>query len=217
MNYLHWNTKTITDFSDENITETYNQGYVFTRLGKGVLHQTRSVRIDLSKFEISSENRRILNKNKDINLKVEELPLKSYEWSIAKLGKDFYETKFGPNIMSAQKIKELLTNSENSNFNSLFIYSIDKLVLGYSIAYKNKSILHYSYPFYDLTKSSKDLGLGMMTLAIKYAKDSNLKYVYLGSLQRPSDTYKLQYSGIEWFDGKDWQDDVSEVKKLLTA
>ncbi len=217
MNYLHWDTKTITDFSDEKITEIYNQGYVFTRLGKGVMHQTRSIRINLNKFHLSSENRRILNKNKEINLHVEELPLKSYDWSIAKLGKDFYETKFGPNIMSAQKIKELLTNSEVSNFTNLFVYSVNNVPFGYSIAYKNTSILHYSYPFYDLTKSSKDLGLGMMTLAIKYAQENNHKYIYLGSLQRPNDTYKLQYSGIEWFDGKEWQENISEVKKLLTA
>ena len=52
--YLTWAEKTITDFSDANINSLYNEGYVFTRIGKGVMQQTRSVRIDLSKFELSS-------------------------------------------------------------------------------------------------------------------------------------------------------------------
>ena len=64
--------------------------------------------------------------------------------------------------------------------------------------------------------ASKDTGLGMMTLAIEYAQERGLKYVYLGSLQRPTDTYKLQFSGIEWFDGTSWSTDLGEVKKLLS-
>jgi len=45
------------DFSEKNIAEMYDHGYVFTRIGKGVMHQTRSVRVDLAKFELTSENR----------------------------------------------------------------------------------------------------------------------------------------------------------------
>ena len=64
--YLTWDEKTITDFSPENINSLYNEGYVFTRKEKGIMNQTRSVRIDLSHFELSSENRRILKKTKGI-------------------------------------------------------------------------------------------------------------------------------------------------------
>jgi arginyl-tRNA--protein-N-Asp/Glu arginylyltransferase len=56
------------------------------------------------------------------------------------------------------------------------------------------------------------MGLGMMTKAIQWAKENGLKYVYLGSLQRPTDTYKLQFSGLEWFDGKEWSTDLEKVK-----
>jgi arginyl-tRNA--protein-N-Asp/Glu arginylyltransferase len=59
------------------------------------------------------------------------------------------------------------------------------------------------------------MGLGMMTTAINFAKEQGLKYVYLGSLQRPGDTYKLQFEGLEWFDGKAWQTDLQSVKDIL--
>ncbi len=215
--YLFWGEKTVSDFSAENISGLYNQGYVFTRIGKGVMHQTRSVRVDLSKFNPSSENRRILKKVEEISLSQKELPLNDYDFKIGKLAKDFYDKKFGGGIMSAQKVKGMLTDKEESNFNLLITYSDAKEILGYSICYKNTEIIHYSYPFYDLEKSPKDMGLGMMTKAIEQAKSSGIKYAYLGSLQRPSDTYKLQFEGLEWFDGKAWQTDLEAVKKILVS
>ena len=195
----------------------YGEGYVFTRLGKGVMHQTRSVRIDLARFELSSENRRILKKSDGLKIELATIPYLGYEWSIGKLAKDFYEKKFGAGIMSAAKIKEILTEADKSNFNALVLYPFEGLIPGYCVSYLNKDIIHYSYPFYDLETSPKDMGLGMMTLAIQYAKDSGIKYIYLGCLQRPTDTYKLQFAGLEWFDGKKWQTDIEEVKKVLAS
>lgn len=213
MNYLHWNQTTITDFSEESIAQMYDEGYVFTRLGKGVMQQTRSARVDLAKFELSSENRRVMGKVADLKLEVVKLPFEDYDWSIGKLAKDFYETKFGKGIMSAQKVKEMLTEPESSNFNALLEIGSQ----GYAVCYAAKSFLHYSYPFYDLEASPKDMGLGMMLRAIEYAKKAGMRYIYLGSLQRPRDTYKLQFKGLEWFDGKIWQTDLEAVKKLLIS
>ncbi len=215
MTYLHWNEKTIADFSEKSVTEMYSHGFVFTRIGKGVMHQTRSVRIDLEKFKPSSENRRILKKVDDIAMQEVTLPYGEYHWSLGKLAQDFYEAKFGPGIMSAQKIKEILTNKEKSNFTNLLLFSNAQGLIGYTICYINSKIIHYSYPFYDLGKSSKDMGLGMMTKAIQYAQGKGLGYAYLGSLQRPGDIYKLQFEGLEWFDGEKWSTDEAKVREIL--
>ncbi len=209
MEYLHWKEETITDDSNESISRMYDNGFVFTRLGKGVMHQTRSVRINLSKFDISSENRRILRKGENISFTENVIPYNSYRWEIGKIAKDFYEVKAG-GAFTANKIKELMTTVHN--FNTVLNFSD----LGYVICYKNNEILHYCYPFYDLEKSPKDMGLIMMTKMIAEAKTQGLKYVYLGSLQRSSDVYKLQFSGVEWFDGKIWKNDITEVKNILS-
>ena len=218
MEYLSWNRKTITDFSPENVARGYEEGYVFTRIDKGVIDQTRSVRIDLAEFELTSENRRILKKTEGLNLEALKLPLTDYDWSLGKLAKDFYDTKFEPGIMSVQKVKEMLTDPEKSNFNLFLKFTglvESKEALGYAICHTMPSFLHYSYPFYDLNKSPKDIGLGMMIRAIQYAKEAGIKYIYLGSLQRPGDVYKLQFEGLEWFDGKTWSNNLEEVKTIL--
>lgn len=215
--YLNWDEKIISDFSSETINSLYNEGYVFTRKEKGLMHQTRSVRIDLSQFELSSENRRILKKTEGLEIEATPLPYSEYSWQIGKLAKDFYDTKFGEKTFSANKVKELLTEKSQSNFNSLFTYCLNSDILGYSICFETPEMIHYCYPFYDLQKSPKDMGLGMMTRAIVWAKESGKKYIYLGSAQRPSDTYKFQFSGVEWFDGEKWSADVEQLKSTLMS
>lgn len=242
--YLQWDEQTITDFLDENINDLYNQGFVFTRKEKGLMQQTRSLRINLSKFELNSENKRILRKTEGIELQIHTIPYSEYHWSIGKLAKDFYDTKFGDGTFSANKVKELLTDATQSNFNCLLTYSLslraepsldgeakqsltnDEITssltaprndspVGYCICLVTDEILHYSYPFYNLHQSPKDMGLGMMTRAVQYAKEHGKKYIYLGSAQRPNDTYKLQFSGLEWYDGEEWQTNLEQLKDLL--
>jgi len=215
--YLKWNEKTITDFSDENINSLYNEGYVFGRPGKGYMNQTRSVRINLDKFELSSENKRILKKTEDLGFRTYDLPYTEYSWEIGKTAKDFYTTKFGDGTFSANKTKELLTTRHN--FNKLFGYDNERASVGYAICYENKNILHYSYPFYDLNPMSYVLnpntGMSMMLQAINYAKENNKKYIYLGSAKDEKAKYKLQFKGLEWFDGKKWNKDLDELKNIL--
>jgi arginyl-tRNA--protein-N-Asp/Glu arginylyltransferase len=252
--YLRWKQQIITDFSEKNINAMYNRGFVFTRVGKGVMDQTRSLRIDLTKFEMSSENRRILRKTEYLDLSLEHLPLADYHWSIGKKAKDFYDTKFGEGTFSANKVKELLTANE-SNFNRLFVYSspyqgelegVDRSnkesvnkkssdispkdpsqppligeenrTIGYCIARETDELIHYSYPFYELRTLNfelKNIGMGMMLRAIIHAKEHGKKYIYLGSFQRPTDIYKLQFAGLEWFDGESWSGDLERLKKEL--
>ena len=214
------------------------------------MYQTRSLRIDLSKFELSSENKRIFKKTSSLLLIPHSLPYSDYHWSIGKLGKDFYTTKFGDGTFSANKIKELLTTKHN--FDKLFKFilnpdtgvkdlskpqdaeiqksnvvknifsSKDSLVarlpqdkpIGYAICKETNEILHYSYPFYNLN-GHKDLGLGMMIQAILWAKANNKKYIYLGSAKDQAAKYKLQFSGLEWFDGETWQTNLEELKNVL--
>ncbi len=217
--YLSWKEQTISDFSDQNTEIQYDNGFVFTRVGKGEMRQTRSLRIDLEKFELSSENKRILKKTEELILNISPIPYEQYSWEIHKMGKEFYEQKFGKGTFSAQKIKELITDANKSNFNQLFVYSLDASPVGYCIALETKNITHYCYPFYSLQATSYKLppnvGMGMMLKAIVWAKENNKHYIYLGSAQRPTDSYKLQFEGLEWFDGKMWQQDLEALKLIL--
>ena len=216
MAYLNWETKTVEDMSPRNVENLYGQGYLLTRVDRGVMNETRSFRIDLRKFELSSENRRILRKAENLKLAVEPIPYAGYSWKVGKLAKDFYE-KFGDSVFTANKIREIMTDGDKSNFNKLFVF-VDKRtneIVGYVIAYQGPHMIHYSYPFYVEDPLEPSRGLGMMTMAIAWAKELGKDYIYLGSLQRPSDTYKLQFKGGEWFDGDRWQTEIEPLKDIL--
>jgi arginyl-tRNA--protein-N-Asp/Glu arginylyltransferase len=216
MAYLNWSTKTVKDLSPESVEGMYSQGFIMTRIDKGVMNKTRSFRIDLKDFELSSENRRILRKVETLALTVESIPYAGYSWKIGKLAKDFYE-KFGDSVFSANKTREILTVPEKSNYNRLFIFtdSRDGSVVGYVVAVETPKLLHYSYPFYVEDPRESSRGLGMMTMAIQWAKDQGKEFIYLGSLSRPTDTYKLQFRGGEWFDGERWKVDTEPLKEIL--
>lgn len=254
--YLSWDKKTIDDFSPENINSLYNQGFVFVRTGHGMMEQTRSLRIDLAKFKLSSENKRILKKTEGLELQTSPLPYSEYHWSIGKLAKDFYTKKFGDGTFSANKVKELLTDKEKSNFNVFLQYdfspykgelegvfskenvvkntssaqrktppmppligeenaSLPYNTIGFCICHETNEILHYCYPFYNPESTIPNLGMGMMIRAIIYAQENGKKYIYLGSFQRPTDVYKLQFEGLEWWDGRCWNDNIRKLKTIL--
>lgn len=236
--------------NSREVTDYYAKGFVLTRVSKGNMIQTRSLRIDLSKFELNSENRRILNKNQDLAFRIRPLPLEDYSWEIHAMGKDFYTKRFGDGTMSASKIKEMFQESDKSNMNSAFdfkyqpqgstenprsyiehmfganpakdldkIINKDGIIVGYCLAYQNDEIIHYAYPFYDLdVPKENSLGIGMMTKAINWAKENQMKYIYLGSVVDPSSKYKLQFNGAEWFDSEsqNWSDDLEKLKSLIS-
>lgn len=220
-NYLIWDK-----LQDSNIlkkdnslmlVDLFNQGYLFTRESPGSLYKTRSLRLNLNNFTFNSENRRIFNKTEGLTVEVKDLPFlkEEYDWNIHKLGKEYYEKKFGKGVFSANKIKELLTTEHN--FNKLLIYKYHNDIVGYAITFMNDKIMQYAYPFYDLEKFQNNFGMGMMLNVIKTALDNNLEYIYLGSLSRAEDVYKLQFNNIEWFNETYWETNLDKVKQLITS
>ena len=148
-------------------------------------------------------------------MEVIPLPHQAYDWHIHKLGSDFYTRKFGEKTFSANKIKELLTDEGKSNFNYLMKFSVDNTAVGYAICFMNKNILHYAYPFYDLDSAIPNLGIGMMTRVLAWAKENGKKYVYLGSAKDSAALYKTQFVGFEWWDGEVWSDNIENLKKTI--
>jgi arginyl-tRNA--protein-N-Asp/Glu arginylyltransferase len=218
-NYYKTDQITITDLSQQAIEEKYDEGYVFTRLGSGIMNQTRSLRINLNEFELTSENKRILKHNEELSITESPIPMTfdEYDWEISKLAKEFYETKFGSKTFTANKARELLTNPFKSNYNVLMTYMLDLKPVGYVIAFQTEKMFHYAYPFYQLDKINSNLGMGMLLKAILHAIEGKKMYFYLGSATKPEDKYKLQFTGLEWSNGRVWNKDIAEIKKIIQA
>lgn len=87
--------------------------------------------------------------------------------------------------------------------------------IGYTATLVHDNIIHYAYPFNDQKYYKQNIGMGMMLRAIIWAKENNLDYIYLGTCNTIPALYKLQFKGIEWFDGEGWSGDTHELKKIV--
>jgi arginyl-tRNA--protein-N-Asp/Glu arginylyltransferase len=223
MSYLNFGTRFIDFTKTKEAIKAYSEGFVFTRIKNGQMERVRSLRINLKKFELSSENRRILRKfNHEV--KVNKIPFQNYSWEIHKLGKDFYDTKFGKDTFSANKIKELFTTQ--NNFNAVLTFKSNENIDGYCIIFDSSQshqmkiedsrlkITHYAYPFYNLDLINTSFGIFMMTRAIKHFADEKFDYIYLGSVHETASLYKLQFKGLEWFDEETntWNENFEQLK-----
>lgn len=216
-NYLVWDSKVIDPDAEPRVTDAYAKGYVFVRTGKGKMNQTRSVRIALARYIPTSENRRVKRKTEDLVMTVRKLPLLkcSETWAIQKMGKDYYQAKFGPGVFSGNKLNQLLSSENASNFNILFTFIIQDEIFGHAIAYANGSLLHYAYPFYRFDINVGNYGIKMMIMAVEWAQQTDKSYTYLGSATKPTDGYKLQFSGLQWYNRNKWCEDLEMLKSII--
>jgi arginyl-tRNA--protein-N-Asp/Glu arginylyltransferase len=211
--YQSWQKINLENIDSEIIEKNYAEGFVLTRIFRQ-MDQVKSLRVNLEKFELSSENRRILRKGEEIEMRIIDLPMKleDYDWQIHATGANFYNERFGAGTFSANKIKGLIIEKD-VNFNCLLIFSDKKTNrdIGWSICYRSNNFLHYAYPFYDLSYFEKNMGIIMMTKTIQWAKENGMEFCYLGSIWEEKAKYKLQFFPEEFFDGKEWRD-ADELK-----
>lgn len=197
----------------------YESGFILGRKQPAYLYQTRSLRIHLPSFSLSSENRRVLGKYQfELQAQALPIPADQYDWRLHKQGKDFYEQKFADVEFSAHKLKQLLTTDYYFNLLLTFRAQAGEFGTGHTIALRHEAFLHYCYPFYDLQEQRSNLGMYMMLRAIAWAQSQGLNYVYLGGATRSGDLYKLQFAGLEWWDQatQGWNSDTDSLKTLLS-
>jgi arginyl-tRNA--protein-N-Asp/Glu arginylyltransferase len=207
---------------DDDIDKIFDMGFLPSRSKLNLFYLARSIRVNLSKLEPSSENRRILRKTEYLNLEVKDLKEFDYDYTMGKLGKDFYEKRFGKGVMSAFRIKWLFTSGSCSH---VLVYKdpsassgqCGDMIVGYCPVVKTDKLMHYAYPFYDVRYFEKNAGMGMMLKAILHAKESGLDYVYLGTCYTEKSLYKTQFEGVEYFTGFSWSDDIEKLKELIRS
>ncbi len=199
----------------DDLNRIYSMGFLPSRTRKTLFYLGRSLRIDLDKFSMSSENRRIKRKTTYIKEEIRKLDDFNYSYKIGKMGVDFYKERFGRKILSAYRIKWLFTKSNCTDVIIYYDKNDKDKVIGYCVIYLTDKILHYAYPFYDLDYLNKNLGIGMMLRSIRWSKENNLKYLYLGTCYTESSLYKTQFSGIEFFNGFKWDSDIDNLKERI--
>jgi arginyl-tRNA--protein-N-Asp/Glu arginylyltransferase len=186
--------------TDESIEKNYQNGLLPQRNQKGLFYQDSSCRSQLSKFELSSENKRILKKTdvfkhkkillSDFNFTL-ETQKQIYHW-IKLLGWDF----------PISSVKHIFSNHI---FNQLYVWQDEnQQTIAYSVCYFSSSISHIAYVFYDPKYSKTNLPIRLSLQVIIDSHQLGLKYCYLGRFSPPIGFYKRNFPGFEYFHDNIW-------------
>jgi len=176
----------------------YEQGFLpFTgeqRIQATIFYMARSLRVDLSRFENSSENRRISRKVADLELSFHVFRKEDFEIrdaSFRKICLEYAKARFVGNEMTEARFDYVLSRETATH---IFEYSLGGKAFGYILAYIDDKMLHYWYAFFDTDlMTSHSIGKWMMWSAIDWAKQQNLKHVYLGTAYNKKSLYKIQH------------------------
>ena len=199
----------------DEVEKIYDAGFLPIRNIPGVYYLSRNLRVDLAKFTLSSENRRILGRT--IGFDFELLPLSEFPYTpkVQKFCKDYMNKRFGKGQMSAVGIKNIF---QKGVYTHVFVWreTQSKKEAGFALCFINDQLLQYAHAFYNLDLFEKNIGVRMILQAVTWAKENEKQYAYLGTVYNHSAySYKTEFSGGEFFNGFTWSNNLTELKTLI--
>ncbi|MDN3649437.1 arginyltransferase [Reinekea marina] len=198
------------NFSEQLYEELTHSG--FRRSGQhlyrpdcGTCSACIATRIPVAQFNMSKQQRRIFNKNRDLNVKIAPSEFRQEDYdlfekyiNIRHKDGDMYPT-------NPESYTDFLTCRPDISF-QIRLFEGEKLI---SVAVTDKipSGLSALYTFFDPDYDKRSLGTFSILAQIEVTKMNNLPYLYLGywveGCQKME--YKTKYQPIELLKDKKWQ------------
>lgn len=193
----------MTQFNLKNtntVKENYQNGFLPQRNDKNLFYFQSSCRSNLEKFNLSSENRRILRKTENFTYEKILLQNFDYDFKVQKEIKNWIKT-----LAWDFPVSSLKTIFKDHIFNYLYIWKDDQgKVVAYSICYFSDDISHIAYVFYHPDLAHGNLPIRLVLQTIINSQELGLKYCYLGRFSENSGYYKRNMPGFEYFKDNNW-------------
>lgn len=199
----------------EKPADFFNHGFLPSSRELDRFYLCRQVRVNLRKYQPSSENRRIARKGEGLTVKLVTRAEFDYTPARREFFKTYADIKFGKDTMSYGRLDSLFQGRLTSHVLTVVETSTGAEV-GAATLYLEEPVLgYYYYAFYDLNYYSRNLGMFMMTSAVNLFAERGFEFLYLGSCYSQNALYKTQFTGAEFFNGFRWSDNLAELKYLI--
>jgi hypothetical protein len=195
----------------ETPADALNHGFLPSLPDLSRFYLCRQVRVDLSCFSLSSENRRILRKGTGIQCTI--LDRSAFEWTPQR--RDFchgYATKRWSSPPTEGRIDRIFHSAMTTQV-ALF-QDPQGNDIGIVSLYRDKATWFYSNAFYEPDAPS-GRGAFLMTEIVHRLCEDRQAFLHLGTCYSRSSLYKTQFQGMQFFDGTRWQGDVRALKHIL--
>jgi len=202
--------------NQSEIPQIYDKGFLpysnDVNLDRETYYLARSLRVDLSQFTASSENRRVSRKIETLSPSLKVIPIDQFDIDDPEFKKycfDYASSRFSDKISEARM--DYILHSKS--ISHIFEFSIQEKKVGYVITIIEQGTLHYWFSFFDLELQEYALGKWMMFSVIQWAAEQNLTYVYLGTCYGKKSLYKVRdFKGLSYFDGNQWDSNIKTLK-----
>ena len=174
----------------------------------------RNLRVDLARFSLTSENRRILRKGAGISGRLVRRADFAYTPEVRQEWHAFARERFGEGIMPFERLDALM-RGEIVNHLPVF-EDADGRPVGTALLFlQPPRVAHYCFAFYDLRDRARNPGMFMMTWAVQHFADAGYHHLHLGTCYSRRALYKTQFRGVEFSSGNGWSRRLEELKFLL--
>jgi arginine-tRNA-protein transferase len=202
---------------NDSVDDLYEKGFLpFTGniAIENTYYMARSCRVDLEKFSVSSENRRVQKKIASQNFITSKHTAEHYinDDTFIKFCLEYFTKRHGSGIFSRERLQFVLLFSKE-------VYVIKYTdeqgnVIAYVIEVAGKIASQYWFSFYDIKAALPSLGMWLMLDCTITAKENELKYYYLGTVFGEKALYKTNFNALEYWNGNAWIQNIANLKGL---
>jgi len=193
----------------DDLEKIYSKGFLPFRNQANLFYLARSCRVDLEKFSLSSENKRIIKKTADFSFGIKSLKDFNYTSRVQKQCKDWAKLRNWK--ISTTSLKYIF---KGGFFNQLMVWEKEGEAVAYQVLLEEKDLIHTAHLFYNPEVGGKDLGMRMLIEASILGKEKEKTFHYLGTAYGGTGFYKRNLAGFEFFNGFSWSEDLKEWKYL---
>jgi len=171
-------------------------------------HECKSVRIPVILFEKSKSQKRVINKNKDINVELKPNIATKEQYDLLKKYITSRHESGGMSGITFEEYQDMVESSPIST--SLIEYrDQDGKLVGSALTDKLEDSLSMVYSFFDVSDDFKkrSLGVYMVLSHILIAESRGLNYIYLGYFVKNSQkmSYKMNFKPLEILTSEGWR------------
>jgi hypothetical protein len=171
--------------------------------------QVRSSRINIEKFSLNKNQRRLLKNN--ITTKFIE---KNDQLDFEKIYKIYYDYCVFKNFVDVKPLDQFLERYKNDTLKYLCFYEKNELVAFCMVEFLGGQM--YSHQFcWNYHNPKLSLGIFSQIQEVELAKSRSIKYVFIGGVSEEYGLYKTKFNGFEYWDGRNWCEDDQTIQILL--
>lgn len=201
----------------DTLSSIYEKGFLPYSGSRGVqdiFYMARGTRADITDWQPTSENRRVLRLFDEqftkIAKKVEDI---RHDETFFTLCLSYFNLAHG-SVMPRERLELIL---DMGLVSSIIEYQKDGIPQAYLLLVEDETMSHYWFSFYKHEYAKTSLGMWLALDHIRELSKNGKKYFYFGTCYAEKALYKTNVEPLEFWNGREWVQDTALLKSLCRS